>query len=231
MRLWFIVAMVAATLLVGVGASYGDDNAPGEVKKGKTHKQARVRESCPAAHVGLLFYRTRYARHMMSMGKQIDVEFETPRSCARARFLAKRWITRAYEARMLAIKWKYLLRDFAVTPGNDAWRKAVAEVQKVYPGTDSWLLSCSDSEGGWGRWVGYGGVSYSPSYTGVGGWLQFLPGTFWRMFDAANEDLAGRRFNVPASAASWTSALGQALAGAWGVTHGRKGEWSGYGCR
>lgn len=110
-------------------------------------------------------------------------------------------------------------------PGYSGWQRAVEEVQKVYPGTKGWLLSCSASEGGWGRWVP------NSQGSGAGGWLQFMSGTFWRMYDAAHSEVRSKRFIVPRSAASWYSPLGQALAGAWGVTHGRSHEWYGHGCR
>jgi len=116
------------------------------------------------------------------------------------------------------------LSDFEVFPDSHAWLRAVREVQRPYPGTSSWLLSCSASEGGHGRWVP------NSQGSGVGGWMQMYPSTFWRMFSAARADVVARGYVVPGSAASWTSPLGQALASAWGVTHGRRGEWSGSGC-
>lgn len=85
-------------------------------------------------------------------------------------------------------------------------------------------MSCSASEGGHGRWVP------NSQGSGVGGWLQFMPGTFWRMYGAAHADVTGRGFLIPRSAASWYSPLGQALAGAWGVMNGRRHEWAGHGC-
>lgn len=113
----------------------------------------------------------------------------------------------------------FMLRD------HKWWRKAVREAQRPYPGTTSWLMSCSRSEGGWGRWVP------NSQGAGPGGWLQFKEGTFWRMYRAAHSDVRQRGYIVPKSAASWYSELGQALAGAWGVTHGRSHEWAGSGCR
>ena len=60
--------------------------------------------------------------------------------------------------------------------------------------------------------------------------MQFMSGTFWRMYSAASHDVKERGYRIPAVAASWYSPLGQALAGAWGVTHGRSHEWYGAGC-
>lgn len=154
-----------------------------------------------------------------------------PRNCADAHYLAEVWPERSFQARRVTEEWVelHVLNDFDVRPGNAAWRRAVREVQAVFPGTEELLLSCSSSEGGHGRWVRYGGGSYYVGYAGVGGWLQFLPGTFERHFAEALEEAEAKGFRVPASAASWFSALGQALAGAWGLTNSR-GEWAGAGC-
>lgn len=125
------------------------------------------------------------------------------------------------------------LSDFEVRSGNSAWRRAVREAQRPYPGTEGWLLSCSASEGGWGRWVGYSGVSYSPSLVEsdtVGGWLQFRPSTFDSFIKHALQDVRRRGYIVPQSASSWLSPLGQALAGGWGATHGMHSHWAGHGC-
>lgn len=116
------------------------------------------------------------------------------------------------------------LIDTRVEPGNHAWKAAVEQAQRPYPDTEDWLMACSADEGGHGRWV--------PNSEGgtPGGWLQFKPSTFERMFAAAKADVESRGYEVPKSAASWYSALGQALAGAWGVTNGRRHEWSGADC-
>lgn len=119
---------------------------------------------------------------------------------------------------------RHVIADIRYPASKNAWLRSVEEVQKVYPGTKSWLLSCSADEGGWGRWFP------NSIGSGAGGWLQFMESTFWRMFTAAKADAGSRGFVVPASAASWYSPIGQALAGGWGVTHGRSHEWSGSGC-
>jgi hypothetical protein len=108
-------------------------------------------------------------------------------------------------------------------PISDDWRTAVRIAQRVFPGTEGWLLSCSASEGGWGRWVP------NNQGSGVGGWLQMFPSTFWRMYSAARAEAVSQGFTVPEETASWYSPLGQALAGAWGGLH-RRHEWSGAGC-
>ena len=177
----------------------------------------------------MAFYRGRYIHHQMERGASIPT-WRKPRNCADARFLAQVWAQRAYRSRQQTGLWRQAqaelaLHDFTVTPGSRAWVRAVREVQKVYPGTDSWLMSCSASEGGWGRWVPNSGGS------GVGGWLQFMPGTWSGFFRNAVADVRARGFIVAETAASWYSTLGQALAGAWGITHGMRHHWSGSGCQ
>lgn len=126
------------------------------------------------------------------------------------------------------------LRDFAVHDGNHAWHKAVREVQKVYPGTESWLLSCSDAEGGWGRWVSYGAL-YSPEYAAahyiVGSWMQFKYPTFTGMFRRAKADTLSKGFLLPRGLEpdikGWQSPLAVALAAAWARYTGNDDQhWS-----
>jgi hypothetical protein len=137
------------------------------------------------------------------------------------RWIKRTWAGRAHRAWKVRV---HTLRDFEVAAGSNAWLRAVDEAQRPYPNTASWLISCSASEGGHGRWVP------NSQGSGANGWLQFMEGTFWRMFWAAKADVESRGYRVPASAASWYSPLGQALAGAWGLTNGRRHEWAGHGC-
>lgn len=134
--------------------------------------------------------------------------------------------------------------------GNNAWPKAVREVQRVFPGTEAWILSCSDAEGwspGFDRWVGYGGVPYSTwlrDSNTVGGPGQFRFTTHTSMFRAAFAYLAEREFMLPSHlrdwrsvaglTRAWRSALGQALAMGWArYTGNDNSHWSaswGNGC-
>ncbi len=109
-------------------------------------------------------------------------------------------------------------------PDTNDWLTAVRIAQRAYPGTDWWLISCSASEGGHGPWVPNRGGS------GASGWMQFLSGTFNRMWKAAKDDVTARGFRLPPGADDWYSPLAQALAGAWGYENGRRGEWYGHGC-
>ena len=166
------------------------------------------------------------------MGTEVEPRLYVPRGCGHVRWLVGVWQKRAYEARQDYYRWReshWVLKDFKVASGNNAWQRAVREAQKAYPGTEWWLLSCSSTEGGWGRWVP-NSDGYPP-----GGWMQMYESTWRRMWgldghSGAKQDLARKGYKVPASAESWYSPLGQALASAWGFTHGRRGEWNSSGC-
>jgi hypothetical protein len=114
------------------------------------------------------------------------------------------------------------------------WVTAVEVVQRVYPGSEGWLLSCSSSEGGHGQWVWRGGAPYSgesPDTDAPGGWMQYFQSTFWTDFDSASADLAERGFYLPPDARSWLSPLGQAVAAGWAYEHDRPpGKWTGWQC-
>ena len=117
-------------------------------------------------------------------------------------------------------------------PDTNDWVTAVNIVQRVYPGTRDWLLSCSAAEGGHGRWVWYGGRPWTGHHIGndflgmdtVGGPLQFRYSTFkpyWFGYYGAKGALADTRargFIVPdlgEGYGPWVSMLGQALTGAY----------------
>jgi hypothetical protein len=158
------------------------------------------------------------------------------------RWLKRTWAKRADKAYRLRERLEGLiLRDYAFSPGNHAWPKAVREVQRVFPGTESWLLSCSAAEGGHGRWVGYGGVPYSTwlrDSNTVGGPMQFRFGTFTGMFRRGSEYARARGFILPSHLSyrttAWRSALGQAIAAGWArYTGNDDSHWSaswGNGC-
>lgn len=206
-----------------------------EFKKQPKLKRYTLAESqCRSARKALVFYKLRHQTwlELRDIKHQPNL-LEFPRGCAHTNWVVKRWRARAHNARVAYFKWldsEYVLKDFEVTEGSHAWFKAIDEAQKVYPGTEAWLKSCSASEGGWGRWVP------NSQGSGVGGWMQMYPSTWSTMFYgwSGNEgalDYATRKgFTVPESARSWYSPLGQALASAHGYMNGRRGEWYGGGC-
>lgn len=129
--------------------------------------------------------------------------------------------------------------DLRTIPLTSDWVSAVEMVQRIYPGTQDWMLSISDREGGWGRWVWYGGRSWSGYHIGddflgadtVGGWMQFRFSTFDPYWRAAREDLRRRGFVVPvfpdrggpAKYQPWLDPVGQALTAGYMKWSGREG--------
>lgn len=204
----------------GAGTPSGDSGAQ------RTAARVAGAETCKSARTGLAWYRGRYLDWRKQQGFRALTISVKPRSCKQARYLANVARTRALAARRAYERWAaiHVLHDPEVRSGNRAWHRAVQEAQRAYPGTRDWLLSCSASEGGWGRWV--------PNSDGAppGGWMQMYESTFWRMWATAKVDVARRGFKVPRSAHSWYSPLGQALASAWGLTNGRRHEWNSSGC-
>lgn len=211
-------------LTAGAATASTAERSPATPPK-KAQKVARIHPALSAARILVATHRRATWQCQRSLRRQLyssDYQERQTRSIAYTRYLARKWKVRrngCADARE-----RLLLRDFKVKPGQSAWLRAVQEVQAPYPGTASWLISCSSSEGGHGRWVP------NSQGSGVGGWMQMYPSTFWRMFKAALADVRSRGFVVPSSAASWFSPLGQALGSAWGLTHGRRGEWMGAGC-
>ncbi|MBA2706355.1 MAG: hypothetical protein H0U59_00940 [Gemmatimonadaceae bacterium] len=128
---------------------------------------------------------------------------------------ALRWTHREQREHQQAKRLRYL-----TLPETNDWVTAVRVVQRVYPGTESWLLSCSAAEGGHGDWVRYGGGSYYPGYEWtdqVGGQLQFrfstFGGAYRRSVDYAHNH--GFRLRRDSLLSAWLSPMGQALAGGY----------------
>lgn len=123
---------------------------------------------------------------------------------------------------------------------ND-WVTSVKIIQRVFPGTESWLLSCSAAEGGHGRWVRYGGGSYYPGYEytdAVGGWPQYRWSTFKGHYRNGLDALRARGFKVdmphPSDVRAWLMPMGHAIAAGWARWSGNDdSHWSaswGNGC-
>lgn len=195
--------------------------------RARTTARVSAPEKCASARKGIRFYAGRYAEHRKRMGAgRVSIPAALTPACPHVRTAARIWKSRAWVARQAAEYYATvrILRDFEVTPGSSAWHRAVEETQRAYPGTENWLLSCSSSEGGHGRWVP------NSQGSGVGGWLQYYPSTFYGFYAQASKDIRSRGFRVPESASSWYSPLGQALAGGWAITHGMRHHWHGAGC-
>lgn len=247
-----------ALLLVFATPAAAAPGEPGPTKKEVAKVVKRVKApkvaQCRSAMVGAVYYRLRHDSWRELMGASVKTpSVVPPAGCAHARYRVEVWRARAAKARSAYLAYKRwlaerTLRDFAVRPGNDAWRKSVYEVQRVFPGTASWLLSCSGAEGGHGRWVIYGGRSYFPgaeyTYNGhlpqVGGPMQFMWGTFKGMYRRGLEYVLSKGYLVPdairdhSNVRAWRSMLAQAIAAGWArYTGNDDSHWSaswGSGC-
>lgn len=175
---------------------------------------------CTSVRKALRFYTARYLHWLRLRAGGAERPLARGVGCPRYLvFVRKQQAAIARKAYYLWLSTR-TLRNFPFCDGCNAWYRAVEEVQKVFPGTSSWLWSCSAAEGGHGRWVGYGGQPYSTRLRDsdtVGGPLQFRYSTFKGMFRHGAEYAQTRGWRVPLwdYTQAWRSALGQALAGGW----------------
>lgn len=236
-RIGILVFIITVGLTGSISSGAAATSGPAAQKRSTA---PAAPESCPYAQIAVSFYRGRFVHHQLQRGASVP-KWRKPRNCADAQYLAYVWAKRAHKSKQQTGLWreaqraKRELHDFEVRPGNNAWRKAVREVQKVFPGTESWLLSCSGAEGGHGRWVTYGGGSdwqWAMDNYVVGGWMQFKYPTFAGMFRHAVAHLSARGYLIPVhlkagGGTAWRSALAQALAAGWARFTGADGShWS-----
>lgn len=144
-----------------------------------------------------------------------------------------RWLSASYERelRFHRAMARWVARELAETRAAMAaqftWLQTVARVGRYFgPAAAAWLRSCSQtgSEGGWGRFV------MNTRGSDAGGWLQFMPGTFYGHLDAAVRDARRRGLVVPRSERRWESRLGQAVVGAHMWSRGLTWHWEGWAC-
>ena len=122
--------------------------------------------------------------------------------------MSRRWIREA-RARL------------AKLPVTRDWQTAVRIVQRTWPGTAAWMLSCSAHEGGHGSFV----MNYQGS--GAGGWMQYMESTWASHYSAALALARGEHRPVPSRwAGRWRNPVGQAFAAGWGYSHQRS-AWTG----
>ena len=224
-RLFAPILVIAVLIATPAAQAAPDHHKPLLAKEQKAKSRANF---CPDHRRALAHYRIKHSHWLAlrGVGKRLTAdELRQPHGCAYTRYLALKWKVRAAKAKRAYDRW---VAHFVINE-QPTWIRAMREVQKAYPGTESWLRSCSSTEGA-GRNLSINYFQMNHQGSGAGGWLQFMESTFWRMFTAAKEDVESRGFIIPASAASWSSRIGQALAGGWAATHGATGEWSGSGC-
>ena len=126
----------------------------------------------------------------------------------------RQWVLNRWQTKRLGCLTRQSQRT--ISPTGD-WLTAVKEVQRIYPGTSSWLLFISDREGGYGRFV------MNTQGSGAGGWMQFMSSTYYSYSNAAFATARSRGFIVPASENSWYSPLGQAITAGYMRFTGRDG--------
>lgn len=164
-----------------------------------------------------------------------DSKTPPPQGDPQVRLVHLRAAERLLSDRKLVVKWaaaqeraqrleRARERQRRTIPATGDWQTAVRVVQRIYPGTSSWLLSCSASEGGHGRWI--------PNRQGSGasGWLQFMRSTYYAWSPSAYRDVAARGFRVAPETNSWYHPLGQAITGAYMLLRGQRHQWAGSGC-
>jgi opacity protein-like surface antigen len=115
-------------------------------------------------------------------------------------------------------------KDFKQLPPTNDWQTAVQITQRVFPGSQGWLLSCSASEGG------HGSFKWNNQGSGAGGWLQFMRSTFESNVGQALGHAKRHGFKLPPGTRSYYSPLGQALTGAYMWHRGWTSHWYGSGC-
>lgn len=194
--------------------------------KPKATSAAFYSQRCGPAWNAVRWYRARYNTHRHVMHQSLAPRLETGMNCKRLRERAAYWRHAANINRIAAKTWSRTLHNHRDWPG------AVREVQKAFPGTEAWLLSCSAAESRWGAWVRYGGSPYYAGYewtNEVGGWLQYRWQTFKGHYRRGLEDLRERgfRFQLPGpdDVRAWLLPLGQAVAGGWAILHGQRSHW------
>jgi len=109
---------------------------------------------------------------------------------------------------------------------NRSWEAAVRYVRPyVGSAVADWMWNCSRGEGGQ-----YGGPVWNQGGSGAYGWLQFTQGTFYGVIDKGISSAKAAGMIVPPQARSWSSPLGQAIAGAQMYRDGRLNEWTAPTC-
>ena len=105
-------------------------------------------------------------------------------------------------------------------PYSSDWATAVRIVQRVYPDTESFLLSCSSGEGG------HGGFVMNHEGSGASGWMQFMPSTFYGHAPIAFANVRSLGFILPDELTiSIESPMAQAVTAAYMRSHGMSSHW------
>jgi len=205
-------------------------NIPKLVAQVRVADRASLSGQVAKARSVIAFFHTRRWVAAPNKAKCWDVPWQRSCTVARAQLRLNHALAETAQYRL----------DHELPLIND-WRTAVRWVQRIYPGTESWMLYISDREGGWGPWVWYGGRHWSGYHIGndflgadtVGGWMQFRYSTFAPYWRAAQQNLKQRGYIVPnipmppqggpTEYAGWLSPLGQALTAGYMRYYGKDG--------
>lgn len=145
----------------------------------------------------------------VSRTKASTTVWALPQSVAYRIWTAHKWVSAAKGCQK-----QLRLRSI---PATNDWQTAVRLVQRIYPGTSSWLLYISHREGG------HGGFVMNHEGSGAGGWMQFMASTYYSNNDAAFADARARGFIVNEAWNQWTHPLGQAITAGYMKYTGRSG--------
>lgn len=208
--------------------------------KPKAISAALVEYRCADAYWAVRWYRSRYNEHRTTMRLSPAPPVEQAMDCERLRERAAYWVHAAKVNREATTIWRRTIHN------RPSWLDSIDEVQRAFPGTASWLRSCSAAESRWGSWVLYGGRPYYPgaeyakTFHGdmVGGPLQYMWNTFKGHYRRGLDSLRSRGFKVnlppPSDVAAWRSMTATAIAAGWARWSGNDGShWSaswGNGC-
>jgi len=161
-----------------------------------------------------------------------QIELGIPRTKSRGRFLRlgvdyRRYVLRAWLKRHQDCG--QLLRQ--TRRCNFNWYLAMDCASRVFPGSRGWLEPCSRSEGGHTDFVWNRDLRDKPNKWNVpGGWMQFMPSTFYSHVHSALAETKRRGQIVLKSWYSHDSQAGQAFTGAYMWNNGGTGHWTGSGC-
>jgi hypothetical protein len=252
----FLAVATAATAFVGQGGGETSHSQPTALiqSASRAYLIARVEPSKPISKMtlaGLARFRERALRVYVSRWRlwqtdrsRLIEDVVRPLSTCRGAH-APRWACWNLQAsiwqrgKLKQIRTEIRLQQMV----NYDFNTALKYVQRVFPGTYDWGWSCTDAEGGHGRWVPHNsyGDHYYPGYErldAVGGWFQFRPSTFNAYIERAVFAARARGLEVPAfgpDVRSWLNPLAQALTGAYMRWAGLDGShWQaswGKGCR
>jgi hypothetical protein len=224
------VATLTAAGTPGIGAArqqqiarttnVGPTGSTGPTFKQLAHARAKVRWNRS---------RTAYWRHRAGLSQINSAHAERrTTSLPFIHWINHKWVKHRVRAKWLA---------FHLPQTND-WETAVRIVQRVWPGSSSWLLACSRGEGGHSIWVWNGGAPFASSShgSGAGSWMQYMSGTFAGHFHSAWALAKARHLPLPPPASrtatgyenltpsypgavtpgsNWTSPLAVAFAAGW----------------